>query len=137
MKISSPRIVHSYLKPRISPEVEEFWAIALNTQSTMIVAECLFRGTVDVCLFHPRDLFRFAYRYNASFLVVAHNHPSGNVEPSPQDRALTRRLAHAARILEVPVVDHLILTRSHYYSFANAGELPGLIDPSLSDQSPD
>ena len=81
-----------------------------------------FGGLWTFVLFHPRDVFRFAYRHNASAVIVAHNHPSGCPEPSQEDRQITRQLAAAARILEVPVVDHLILAGNGFYSFLAAGE---------------
>lgn len=137
MKIISPAQAHRYLQARICTDVEEFWVLALNPQKDLLAAECLFRGTVDVCLFHPRDIFRFAYRHNASTLIVAHNHPSGNLEPSDRDREVTLQLVRAARILQVPVVDHLILAGESYFSFLAAGELPVVTDPWQDDQSPD
>lgn len=132
MKIISPAEAHRYLQTRICSEVEEFWGLALNTQSELLGAECLFRGSVDACFFHPRDIFRFAYRHNASSLIVAHNHPSGNLEPSDGDREVTRQLLKAAKILQVPVVDHLILAGSQFFSFLAAGELT--IGPLPDDQ---
>jgi DNA repair protein RadC len=135
MKLTTPLQAFHYLFPRISTEAEEFWAVALNSEKEVLSAACLFRGTVDLCLFHPRDVFRFSYRHNASALIVAHNHPTGAARPSAEDRTVTRQLINASAILQVPVVDHLILEGNDFYSFLQAGELT--IDPSLSAQSPD
>ncbi|HMN69636.1 MAG TPA: JAB domain-containing protein [Bdellovibrionales bacterium] len=126
MKISTPEEAFRFFNDRLRSEVEEFWAAALNADKRVIRALCLFRGTVDHCTFHPRDVFRFAYMNNASSLVVAHNHPSGNAKPSPQDDEVTRALLFAALLLEVPVVDHLILGRPgqrDYYSYLREGRL--------------
>lgn len=96
---------------------------ALTAEKHVAASACLFRGTVDHCLFHPRDVFRFACQKNASSFLVAHNHPSGNVEPSTEDISITEQLATIAVILEVPMVDHLILAGDKYYSFLEAGRL--------------
>lgn len=135
MKIISPAQAHRYLQPRMGSEVEEFWGLALNTQKEVLAAECLFRGSVDICMFHPRDVFRFAYRHNASAVIVAHNHPSGSVDPSEDDRSITRLLVRASKFMQLPVVDHLILAGPKYFSFLGNGEMP--IDPSPDDQSLD
>lgn len=123
MKITTPREAFHYLRPRLCAEVEEFWVVALSSEKAVIASSCLFRGTVDLCMFHPRDVFRFACVQNASSLLVAHNHPLGAALPSAQDRKVTRQLIRAAKIMEIPVVDHLILTRSDYYSFLQSGEI--------------
>jgi DNA repair protein RadC len=123
MNISSPREAFQYLRNRMTAEVEEFWVIALNSEKRVIASSCLFRGTVNYCPFHPRDVFRFAYLNNACSLIVAHNHPSGTALPSDQDRRTTARLLDAAELLEVGVDDHLILAGETYYSFKEKGEL--------------
>lgn len=97
--------------------------MALNSEKEPVAVRCLFRGTVDQCLFHPRDVFRFACLSNASSLIVAHNHPSGNARPSQADVKITRRLIRAAAILEVPIDDHLILAGGKYFSFLEDGAL--------------
>lgn len=102
-------------------DVEEFWCIALNACNHPLATECLFKGTVDSCLFHPRDLFRLACLNNAVALIVAHNHPSGNHEPSASDNKVTRQMLRAAQIMQIPILDHLILTESSYFSYAEAG----------------
>lgn len=121
MKITSPRQAYLHFKRLLTADIEEFWACALNADKEVVASACLFRGTVDQCPFHPRDVFRFAYTHNASSLIVAHNHPSGQVEPSAQDLSITEQLLSAAGILQVPVVDHLILSRRRYFSFLEKG----------------
>ena len=106
---------------RIRPDVEEFWALALGPTKTLLRSEMLFRGTVDSCLVHPRDVFRFACRHNASSLIVAHNHPSGDSEPSEQDLLITRKLIRASKLFEIPLLDHLIITHGSFSSFAVKG----------------
>jgi DNA repair protein RadC len=123
MELTSPELAHRYLHCRMNSEVEEFWAIALNSGKTVIRARCLFRGSVDACLFHPRDVFRFACLHNAAALIVAHNHPSGNVLPSADDERITQRLLAAAMVFQLPVVDHLIVAGKNYFSFLAAGKM--------------
>ena len=77
MLITSPHVAYEYFRQRIVADVEEFWALALNSEKELLMCSCLFRGTVDNCLVHPRDVFRFALFNNASSLIVAHNHPTG------------------------------------------------------------
>ena len=105
----------------IRQDVEEFWALALGPTKNLLRSEMLFRGTVDTCLVHPRDVFRFACLNNASSIIVAHNHPSGELEPSEQDLLITRKLIRASKLFEIPVIDHLIITRGSFASFAMKG----------------
>ena len=112
-------------------DVEEFWAAALTPDKRLIRTECLFRGTVDACLIHPRDLFRFAIANNASALIVAHNHPSKNLEPSVEDIAVNRNLLLAAELLQIPLLDHLIITEEGYTSFLEKGLMTLDLRPRL------
>jgi DNA repair protein RadC len=97
-------------------DCEEFWAMALTTTQELIQAEMLFRGTVDCCLAHPRDIFRFAVRMNASRLLLLHNHPSGDPRPSPLDWAFTEKITRCSWMMEIPVLDHVIVTDRSYKS---------------------
>jgi DNA repair protein RadC len=123
MIISTSLAAFRYLKPIGLCEVEEFWVMALHSNKRVIQTERVFRGTVDACPIFPRDVFRIAVRLNASSIIVAHNHPSGDVEPSEQDIAITRRLLKASEVLAIPVIDHLIIAGEIYKSFADSGLL--------------
>jgi len=123
--IQTPAAAHAYFLPRLSSTVEEFWVAALNSQKEVLGSHCLFRGTVDHCLFHPRDIVRYACLMNACSIIVAHNHPSGNIWPSPEDLALTEQLLTVFLIVEIPLVDHLILGGGDYFSFLVHGKLNG------------
>lgn len=101
--------------------VEEFWAAALTRGLKVITIQMLFRGTVDSCLVHPRDLFRFACQYNCARLIIAHNHPSGEVQPSQEDLLLTQRLVRASHLFEIPILDHLLIAQNQYLSFLDQG----------------
>lgn len=120
MEITSSHNAAHLLRPLMDPSAEEFWALALTSTKTVISARCLFRGTVDSCLVHPRDIFRFACLANASSILIAHNHPSGDPLPSCEDIRLTQRLRRASRLMEIPLIDHLIITNREHTSFLEA-----------------
>lgn len=102
---------------------EEFWMLVMKRNGQLIrkvkISSGGFHGTgVD-----PKLVFKQALDLRASSVILAHNHPSGNLKPSPQDRALTKKLTAAGKLLELPVLDHLIFTDHGYYSFADEGEM--------------
>ena len=78
-------------------------------------------GTLDASLVHPRDVFGAAVAGAAAALILVHNHPSGDPEPSPEDIALTRRLADAGELMGIPVLDHVIVGKNRYVSLAERG----------------
>lgn len=114
---------HQELRRVIDFEVEEFWTLGLRANQNLIEIKCLFRGTVDHCMVHPRDIFRFACLTSASKLIIAHNHPSNERHPSCEDIRLTKQLVRASLMMEIPIVDHLILTHDGFYSMAEGGWL--------------
>jgi DNA repair protein RadC len=73
-------------------------------------------GTLDASLVHPREVFRLAITESARSIILLHNHPSGNAEPSPQDIAITRQLVSAGKLLDIPVLDHIIIAGEGYTS---------------------
>lgn len=89
-------------------ETEHFKALLLNTKNEVLKVVDVSKGTVDGTLASPRDVFRQAVRENATFVIVAHNHPSGDPEPSSQDIALTEELVKAGDLLNVKLLDHII-----------------------------
>jgi len=97
--------------------------IALNSQSRVIAIQEVTRGILNSSLVHPREVFRLAIAFGAAGIIVAHNHPSGDPTPSADDRAITRQLVDAGRLLDIPVYDHLVLGAQRYLSFAEAGLL--------------
>ncbi len=105
----------------MTSDVEEVWVLGLNGLLQMQVLKMVFRGTVDHCFIHPRDIFRCAIRANCSQLIVAHNHPSGDLQPSQEDIEITQSLICASKVLEIPILDHLILTHAGFTSLAQQG----------------
>lgn len=124
MIIHSSQIAVEVFKKHLINNVEEFWVMALNSNLQLLQLDMLFRGTVDKCLVHPRDVFRFACLHNATSLIIAHNHPSGDPLPSLQDINLTKKLIKASHLLEIPILDHIIISHSGYSSLADYGMFP-------------
>lgn len=104
---------------------EEFRVILLNTKGFVLGIETLFRGGLDRVEVFPREVFRPAVARSAASIVVAHNHPSGDPQPSRQDRELTRRLEACGELMGIPLLDHVIVGRSRHMSL-HLGELTEL-----------
>lgn len=123
MNILSHKHAFQILKKQITNEVEEFWCLALASNLRLLESKLIFRGTVDYCTIHPRDIFRFACQTNASKLVIAHNHPSNDLNPSKEDIEITNRLLEASHFIEIPIIDHIIVGSNNYLSMAERGYL--------------
>lgn len=103
---------------------EMFVAAYLNNKKEINAIHTVSIGTVNASLVHPREVFKAAILSNASSVLVAHNHPSGSITPSQEDKDLTKRLAEAGRIVGIELIDHLILGDSgRYFSFKKEGLL--------------
>ena len=95
----------------------------LNNQNQLIAGETLFTGTINRTEVHPREVIKRALYHNAAAVVLAHNHPSGEVTPSKADRLITERLVQALGLVDIRVPDHLIVGGSQVFSFAEYGLL--------------
>ncbi len=104
-------------------EREEFRVLYLNNQNQLIAGETLFTGTINRTEVHPREVIKRALYHNAAAVVLAHNHPSGEVTPSKADRLITERLVQALALVDIRVPDHLIIGGSQVFSFAEHGLL--------------
>jgi DNA repair protein RadC len=121
--ISSAADVDGFLRGRIANlDRENFVAVLLNTKNEVIECPTVSVGTLSASLVHPREVFKPAIRASAASVVLAHNHPSGRVEPSREDREVTERLAGAAKIIGIEVLDHVILGEG-YFSMKEHGML--------------
>jgi len=100
---------------------EVFKVMFLNAQNQVIQVEDLFEGTLVASAIYPREIIEKAIKYNAAALIFAHNHPSGDSEPSDNDKQVTQNLVFAGNIMQIKVLDHLIIGDNRYFSFADGG----------------
>ena len=122
--LTNPDDVKKYLVTQFAElEHEVFACLFLDNRHRVIRYEELFRGTIDGCSVHPREVVKAALTANAAALVLAHNHPSGVAEPSRADTQLTRRLTDALRLVDVRVLDHIVVGGAETVSFAERGLL--------------
>ena len=116
-------------------QVEVLSAIYLDSSLAIIDSEKVAEGTVNVNTVYPREIIKKALSHNASALIVAHNHPSGSLTPSAQDRQMTRQLYLACSMMHIRLLDHLIIGDGHF-SFADAGIIDQIADWCTSITSP-
>ena len=124
-RLSAPREAAAVLTALLSHEaIEVFAIVCLSTKHHLQAYYEVSRGSLDATLVHPRDVFKAAIMANAAALIMAHNHPSGDPTPSPDDLLITRKLVQAGEVLGVDVVDHIIVGHDgKYYSFKETGGL--------------
>ncbi len=109
---------------KVGTEKETFWALPLDAKKRPLAeAQVVSIGTANGVSVHPRDVFALAVRWNATGIVVAHNHPSGSLSPSKRDDSLTNGLCEAGKMMGIPLVDHVILAGDSYYSYADNDRL--------------
>jgi DNA repair protein RadC len=122
--LSSPEATRSYLRYRLKGLAHEvFLCLYLDNRHRVIACEEMFRGTLDAAQVYPREVVKRALVLNAAAVILAHNHPSGEAEPSPADRAITARLKDALGLIEVRVLDHLVIGDGVATSMAERGLL--------------
>jgi DNA repair protein RadC len=121
--IKSPSDAFSFLRHYAASPQEQFFSISLNCAGEVLGVRVVTMGLVDRTIAHPREVFAGVITDRASAAIIAHNHPSGGVEPSVQDDVITTRLVNAAQILGIRVFDHIIFTDARYFSYKNAKKL--------------
>jgi DNA repair protein RadC len=102
---------------------EEFHVVLLSTANTMIKDVLVSKGSLNASIVHAREVFKPAISEMAAAVILVHNHPSGNPQPSAEDKKITKRLIEAGKLLDINVFDHLIIAGENYYSFAADGEI--------------
>ena len=123
-KITGSNDVASYLRPLIGDlPHEEFWALFLNRQNKVLDSRRISQGGITGTVIDVRLVLQMALEKHATSLIFAHNHPSGNLEASEADRKITKQLKEAGVIMDIPLLDHLIITQGGYFSFADEGLL--------------
>lgn len=115
----TPSQVHDYLKDMGSMPKEQLRGLYLNSRYQLIHDEIISIGSVTANIVHPREVFRPALEYNASAVILAHNHPSGDSTPSAEDRAITKQLVAAAEMIGIELLDHIVISDNSYTSILN------------------
>ena len=105
---------------------ESFQVIFLDAKNKVITTEMLFKGTLTASSVYPREVVQAALNHNAAALIFAHNHPSGDPNPSAEDVFITRRLVFACRIMGITVHDHIVIGDNRFFSFADQGYIAGM-----------
>lgn len=124
-RLNKARDVYELLRLRMRDlRQEEFHVLLLDVQGYLLRDATVSVGTLDSAVVHARDVFSPAIAEGAASVILAHNHPSGEPTPSPQDRALTRTLVGAGALVGIPVHDHVIMGENRYFSFEEEGILP-------------
>lgn len=123
-KVMASRAAYEILRPLLEDlNHEEFWLLLLDRGNGLIGKQRVSQGGMHATVADPKIIFKCALNAKACCLVLAHNHPSGQLRPSDEDLALTRKLVEAGKLLDIAVQDHLIVTDNGYYSFADHGTL--------------
>ncbi len=120
--LNSPADVREYLRITIAPlEHEVFCLVLLDGRRQLIAMHELFRGTINAAIVHPREVLKEALKYNAAFVILAHNHPSGVEEPSAADEIITQRIKDVLALVDVGLLDHLVVGGNNIVSMAQRG----------------
>jgi len=124
VRFTGSATVFQYLHPKLADlEQEVFYLLCLNRKNVVKAEKAIFKGGVSTTIIDYKLIFKEAFVHLASALIVAHNHPSGTLKPSKADISITQRLVKMGKLMEIPILDHLIITQDGYYSFADAGML--------------
>jgi len=122
IKIVTPVDAFEVLRPVFADlNHEEFWILMLNQANYVIGKQAISSGGTAGTVADPKIIFKTALDHNATYVILAHNHPSGNLKPSKQDIDITKKLVEAGKTLELYVLDHLIVTNKLFYSFGDEG----------------
>lgn len=117
-KITSPSDIAEIYIPLLRDEFQEkFYLICLSSSNRIIKHQLLFVGTLNASLVHSREIFKTALVNNAANIILLHNHPSGNLEPSSEDVKITNQIKEAGKLFNIQVFDHLIIAGNNYVSF--------------------
>jgi DNA repair protein RadC len=117
-KITSPKDVAGIFIPLLKDELKEkFILVCLNSANKIIKFETISIGSLNSSVVHAREIFKAAIENSSASIILLHNHPSGNPEPSNEDIAVTKKMVESGKILDIPVFDHLIIAGNYYTSF--------------------
>lgn len=111
-------LVYEYYHEKLMDKKQEyFYCLYLDTHKRIIKEKLLFIGTINHSTIHPREIFKEAYLVSASTIICVHNHPGGSIEPSKLDKEITKQLIAIGNLLGIPIIDHIIIGLTDYYSF--------------------
>lgn len=119
--IRSPKDIYQLMYDLQFLQVEQFWAIYLNTKNRVIHKQMITQGTINSAIITPREVFSIGVKVLAASVIICHNHPSGQSEPSREDIEVTRRMQEAGKTLAVEVLDHVIIGSGNFYSLKEKG----------------
>jgi DNA repair protein RadC len=123
-KVSGSREVFELFHGELSTATyESFWVLLLNRANRVLRKISISEGGLSGTVADPKKIFKIALEHNASSVILCHNHPSGNIQPSEADIRLTKKMKQAGELLDMPVLDHLIIGGDSYFSFADEGNL--------------
>lgn len=118
VKIKDSKDAYNYIKDSIQNETREnLVCIFLNNNAEVINVKTISIGSITNTIFNPKDILKWALKYSAVAIILVHNHPSGNINPSMEDIIVTRNIIEAAKLVDIIVVDHLIIGKDKFYSF--------------------
>ncbi len=124
IKMNNPLVIYEYFKEvLIDKKQEYFYCIYLDTKGNLLDKKCLFLGTINNSVIHPREIFKEAYLLSANGIICVHNHPSGDSTPSKEDIVVTRKLQELGIIHGIKIIDHVIIGNNNYYSFNDNNRL--------------
>ena len=122
--IKSSKDAYHFFKPLLRDKnYEEFWVLLLSNNHSIIKPYQVSDGGIAQTIVDPKRVFKAALEHNTSSLILCHNHPSGNLNPSQADIKLTQKLIQASQTLDIQILDHIIVSNTGYYSFADEGKL--------------
>ena len=123
-QVRSSTDVYELIKPQLMDQpIEQFWVILLSRSNKVIKKQMISTGGVSGTVADPKVIFKAALDVLASGLILVHNHPSGNLKPSQADIELTKKMKESGKLLEIPILDHLIFADDGYFSFADESML--------------
>ena len=130
VEIGSPEDIYDIMRQvlmresRVGREKEHFWVIGLAVSNKISYIELVSLGSVSTAIVNPLEVFNLAVRKKSPKIILVHNHPSGNLKPSPEDIAITKNIVAGGKVLTIEVLDHLIISEDGSYSFAGNDLLP-------------
>jgi len=122
IQLKSSKKVYDYLFQSMQKDKKEIFKVMfLDGKNRLVEVEDLFEGSLASSVVYPREIMKQAIKYNAAGLIFVHNHPSGDPDPSPSDKDITKELVFAGHLMQIKVLDHIIIGDNKYFSFADGG----------------